>query len=281
MLKVLKTGFFTTLQDGGRFGFRDKGVPVSGCMDLMAYEQCNQLLENPQNAAILEITMQGPILEFAEPTFIVLTGANMSPLLNGTKIENHAIIKIQGGDVLEFGKLVSGFRCYLGIKDGFVADSILGSTSQFVPLTKASHLVQNEEVGYHPRLEFSPKISGMKPNNYFKETTLEVLKGPEFDLLKEKEIDLLLEQDFHIAKENNRMAYQLVETIASHSNSILTSATLPGTVQWTPAGKLIVLMRDGQTTGGYPRILQLRNEAISVLAQKKTNDKINFKLFYK
>ena len=74
------------------------------------------------------------------------------------------------------------------------------------------------------------------------------------------------------------MAYQLDETIDGHSISMLTSATLPGTVQFTPSGKLIILMKDGQTTGGYPRILQLTDKAISILAQKKSGDHFSFKL---
>ena len=74
------------------------------------------------------------------------------------------------------------------------------------------------------------------------------------------------------------MAYQLQETINGHQKSMLTSATLPGTVQLTPAGKLIILMKDGQTTGGYPRILQLTDTAIPILAQKKYGDQISFRL---
>jgi len=74
------------------------------------------------------------------------------------------------------------------------------------------------------------------------------------------------------------MAYQLQEKLSKNNHSITTSATLPGTIQLTPSGKLIVLMRDAQTTGGYPRILQLSEQAISVLAQKKTNDAVRFNL---
>jgi len=73
------------------------------------------------------------------------------------------------------------------------------------------------------------------------------------------------------------MAYQLDEAIEEHSISMLTSATLPGTVQLTSSGKLIVLMKDGQTTGGYPRILQLSDKAIAILAQKRTGAKVCFK----
>jgi allophanate hydrolase subunit 2 len=49
-------------------------------------------------------------------------------------------------------------------------------------------------------------------------------------------------------------------------------------VQLTPSGKIIVLMRDAGVTGGYPRILQLTEDSINQLAQKKTGDSISFQL---
>ena len=66
--------------------------------------------------------------------------------------------------------------------------------------------------------------------------------------------------------------------IENQLKPILTSGVLPGTVQLTPSGELIILMRDCQVTGGYPRVLQLTEEAINILAQKTTKDKIQFEL---
>ena len=122
-------------------------------------------------------------------------------------------------------------------------------------------------------------ISEIKIDSYFLEKVLEVSKGPEYDLLNDKQLEKIFGNDFSIAKENNRMAYQLAEAIQGHAKSMLTSATIPGTVQFTPSGKLIILMKDGQTTGGYPRILQLSDKAISILSQKKFGDMVSFKLF--
>ena len=59
---------------------------------------------------------------------------------------------------------------------------------------------------------------------------------------------------------------------------IWTAPTLPGTVQLTPDGTLIILMRDAQVTGGYPRILQLSDNALNLLAQKSTKDVVKFEL---
>ena len=76
------------------------------------------------------------------------------------------------------------------------------------------------------------------------------------------------------------MGYRLEEPIDNKFGSMLTSAVLPGTVQLTPSGKLIVLMRDCQVTGGYPRILQLTDDAINKLAQKTTNHTFKFKISF-
>jgi len=120
----------------------------------------------------------------------------------------------------------------------------------------------------------------MKLDSVLDDRELEVFRGPEFDQLTDRQLGKLFSNKFSIAKENNRMAYQLNEVIEGSTGSMLTSATLPGTVQLTPSGKLIVLMKDGQTTGGYPRILQLTDHSISILAQKRSGDPIHFVLKY-
>ena len=278
MLKVLKSGFYTTIQDEGRFGYRDKGVPVSGAMDVGAVRNANQLLENEENAAVLEITMTGPTLQFEEETFIVLAGAEMSATLNNTPISNYKIHKVNADDILSYGRLLQGFRGYLAIKDGFKTTEVLGSRSQYYPITKRGSLKDNAELEYIGCSSFQPKISELKAASLLDETILEVSKGPEFELLDDGQLQNLFFKEFTVAKENNRMGYQFNEKIKGHNRSMLTSATLPGTLQLTPSGRLIVLMKDGQTTGGYPRIAQLNDKAISVLAQKRSRDTVFFKL---
>ncbi|MFH6604016.1 biotin-dependent carboxyltransferase family protein [Maribacter algicola] len=278
MLKLLKSGFYTSVQDRGRFGYRDKGVPVSGAMDNQAFETANALLENDENDAVLEITMTGPTFEFEKNTFIVLTGASMSVTLNNSPVDNYKVLKIVPGDILSYGRLENGFRSYLAIKNGFKTEKVLGSRSQTKSITDSTYLRDRSTIRYEPCDTFVPKIPEIKINPYFDKEILEVAKGPEFEMLENRQLEKVFGSNFSVSKENNRMAYQLKETIAGHNRSMLTSATLPGTVQLTPAGKLIVLMKDGQTTGGYPRILQLTEDAISILAQKKLGDVISFRL---
>mgnify|MGYP001792419661 FL=1 len=278
MLKVLKSGFFTTLQDSGRFGFRNIGVPVSGVMDEIAVKKANILLENSPEDAVLEITMTGPTLMFDAPTYICLSGAFLSPTLNNTPIENYSVIKVEHGDILSYGRLENGFRSYLAVKGGFKGEEVLGSFSQYVPVTVSKRIKDGEEIEFDSVVHYEPVISNLKMENHFSGSNIEVFKGPEFDMLNDTQLKVIFTKDFTISEKNNRMAYQLTEKIEGYSKTLLTSGTLPGTVQLTPAGRLIILMKDGQTTGGYPRILQLSEASISNLAQKKFGDGITFRL---
>ena len=278
MLKVLKAGFYTTLQDLGRFGYRDKGVPVSGVMDIIVVRAANGLLENEDTASVLEITMTGPTLEFETDTYIAISGAEMSATLNNESISNYKVYKISAGDILSYGRLTKGFRGYLAVKDGFKSKEVLGSRSQYYPITSNSCLKDRAEVAYNEVSNFEPKMQQIKLQSFLEETVLEVSKGPEYGLLEQDHLNMLFFKEFSVAKDYNRMGYQFEEKIKGHKISMLTSATLPGTVQLTPSGKLIVLMKDGQTTGGYPRILQLSDTGISILAQKKFGDNVSLKL---
>ncbi|WP_394749166.1 5-oxoprolinase subunit C family protein [Spongiimicrobium salis] len=276
MLKLLKSGFFTTVQDTGRFHYRNNGVPISGAMDEISAKAINAILGNTMDAAVLEITMTGPILEFKEDTYICLGGAELSATLNNRPIRNYECYKIEKGDILSYGKLLKGFRGYLAVKGGFQTTVILGSRSFYNPITPNRCLKGQESLRYDRCIFHKPKLQLPEDLNFLEEQVLEVSKGPEYGLLSEQQLEELFSRDFSVAKENNRMAYQIEETITPHKHAILTSATLPGTIQLTPKGKLIALMKDGQTTGGYPRILQLSARAIAILAQKRAGDSIKF-----
>ncbi len=278
MLKVLKPGFFSTIQDNGRYGLLDKGVPVSGYMDAFSASKLNKLLENEKDSAMIEVTMTGPQLKFTQPTTICIGGATVSGTINNAPILNYKLYTINSGDIVSFGKLSKGFRAYIAIKGGFQTKKVLNSRSFFQPITQFGCIKKDDEIEYKGISSFKPKISELKIDSHLDKKILKVFRGPEFDLLNDKQLEEIFFQKFSVSKENNRMAYQIKETIPGLNYSMLTSATQPGTIQLTPAGKLIILMKDGQTTGGYPRVLQLSENAISILAQKKYGDKISFKL---
>jgi biotin-dependent carboxylase-like uncharacterized protein len=276
MLKVLKTGFYTSVQDRGRFHYRHFGVPVSGALDQNALKRANALLENDPGSPALEITMQGPQVEFTEQTFMVLSGAGLEATLEGESVEMDRVYPVPAGATLTCGHVQEGFRTYLSVKGGFLSEMKLGSRSQFYPVTSGRSLAGGAMVPYEPCEEFSPKLLKMSAPGYLKEYQLRVFPGPDFNLLRDSQVSQIFEMDFSLSKQHDRMACQLEPAIEGISTNVITSATLPGTVQLTPAGTLIILMRDGQTTGGYPRILQLNEVSLDIMGQKRFGDRIRF-----
>ncbi|WP_308992293.1 biotin-dependent carboxyltransferase family protein [Mariniflexile litorale] len=280
MVKVLAPGLYSSIQDLGRIGFQKYGVPYSGAMDVYSAALANHILGNNENDAVIEMTMTGAKLQFNSQTCVCISGAAMSPRINNNTIKHNKNIKINVGDVLSFGKLSKGFRCYLAVSGGFKTEEVMGSRSMYLGVTDQFKLYKNDTLLINENNSYTGiKNASVKVNNrYFTTKEIDVFKGPEFEFLSENEQAFLFKKEFTISKDNNRMAYQLSEPLENSLKPIITSAVLPGTVQLTPSGKLIILMRDCQTTGGYPRVLQLKESAINILAQKFTGGLINFKL---
>ncbi len=280
MLKVIKSGFYTTIQDTGRFGHSAYGVPVSGAMDSYSSQFANAILGNANDAALLEITMTGPTLHFLEPTIIAISGANFQPKLNDSPIKMNISISIKTNDIVSFGRVVCGFRAYIAIKNGFLSKTVLGSRSMYKPITSTSRVMNNDTLNYNSIANNQRTLNANVKYNkgIFENRILDVYKGPEFNSLPIEKQNQLLETSFSVSKRNSRMAYQLDPTFENNLEPILTAPVLPGTIQLTPSGQLIVLMRDCQTTGGYPRVLQLTEKAINFLSQKTTGNTLKFRL---
>ena len=278
MLEILHAGLYTSIQDLGRFGFRNYGVPISGVMDEYHAKLANLILGNDQNAAVLEMTLQGARMIFHEPTQIVICGADLSPKLNRALLRPNIPVNVSKGDQLDFGARKSGVRAYLAIKDGFLAKKVLGSRSFYDGITTKSRVQKGDYVPYLAKAKKIKSFANIAlQDELFNSNEISVYKGPEFDFLSKQQQRQLFEATFSIGL-NNRMAYQLNELIINKFPSIITSAVLPGTIQLTPSGKLIILMKDCQTTGGYPRILQLDEGSIGKLSQKHTRDELYFNM---
>ena len=277
-IKVLHPGLFSSIQDLGRSGFQKYGVPKSGGMDQYAMRICNLILGNSENSAVLEITMQGPHLKFEHPTSIAISGADLSAKINGNKIPMNEKVTVSAGDELKFGVPRSGFRAYLGIQGGFNSEEVLYSKSWYQGLTEYSRLQKGMNLYYSPEsLGESNTFSSLKIySDYIQSRTIEVYRGPEFNKLSKDQQKRLFDAEFTVEETSNRMAVQFREDLQNELAPIITGPVVTGTVQLTPSGKILALMRDAQTTGGYPRILQLSEKGIQVLSQKMPGEKITF-----
>jgi len=275
MIKVIQPGLFTTIQDGGRHGYRNIGIPTSGFMDQESAWAANKIVDNDREESLIEITLKGPTLLFNNNCTISITGGDFNPLINDMPIKMYESINVKLGDTLKINNTKNGARCYLAISGGIDVKSIFGSKSFLSNISESYYLRKGDEI----KISDNSNNKILNKNNLkFKlNRSMEVFKGPEFDLLSVKVKNMLFKNEFTI-RTNSRMAYNLEEKVQIGIKSIISSPVLPGSVQLTPSGKMIILHRDCQTTGGYPRILQLNKSSLNHLSQIKFNEKIKFSL---
>ncbi|MEY8848629.1 biotin-dependent carboxyltransferase family protein [Psychroserpens sp. XS_ASV72] len=279
MVEVLKSGLYDTIQDLGRFGVQEYGIPFSGAMDMLSAQMANKIIGNNAHDAVLEITLIGPWLKFHVDSIIAICGADLNAMINGIGIKLNTQVVVKNGDTLSFGKQQKGCRTYLAVKNGFQTEMVMNSRSMYKDVTPTSTVKKNDVL---PIQAFENK-TGLTNSSikikaiHFDSEIIEGYRGQEFSRLSETEQNSFLNTDYSISKDSNRMAYQFEQRISNTITPIITSAVLPGTIQLTPSGQLMVLMRDCQTTGGYPRIFQLTEESINKLSQKTVGQKIRFK----
>jgi len=279
MIKVISTGLYTTFQDLGRFKYRNLGVPLSGAMDQYSARLANRLVGNKPNATLLEITLVGPVLKFDVATQIAITGAGFSPTLNNVEIPLNTKVNVLENNILKFGLSAFGVRAYISIPGGFIAEEVMGSTSQYSGITKNKTLGKEDIFFIKSDIEKSITTASVKVSkSKFNDCEITVFKGPDFYLLPKEFQDKISHIELVVNSQSNRMAYMLESLENVSATEIITAPVQPGTVQLTPSGQCIVLMRDAQTTGGYARILQLTDQAMDLLSQKRSGEKIKFLL---
>lgn len=160
---------------------------------------------------------------------------------------------------------------------GLIVETWLGSVCHLWPYLNG--LLRRGEVLLHRPIDMKTLYCVVRPIRFDVEHKIVCSPGPEYHLLTTAQ-KKLLDQTFNISKDANTMGYRLQgrPIKPSYTTSIISSAVLPGTVQLLPNGQLVILMRDCQTTGGYPRILQIEEEGICELAQRRPGNSVQFSL---
>ncbi len=287
---VEKAGLYTTIQDLGRNGYQRYGVPVSGAMDTWAFQLANLLVQNPLNTPSLEITLIGPTLRFTKTMYISVCGADLSPTLNNVPIRIGKRILIKKGDVLRFGKPLSGCRAYIAFSGGLLVPNTLNSSSTYSPSEIGGKdgraLVAGDElfIDSHPSQVLVHDSNWFLSPMLFQYNTnqvIRIVKGKQWDWFTEEAHRIITEQKFFIQPNSDRMGYRVTSDLKltlTHSQELITEGTSIGTIQVPASGDPIILQADCQPTGGYPKIAHVISSDLRILAQKKPNEYIRFKI---
>ncbi|HZU90162.1 MAG TPA: biotin-dependent carboxyltransferase family protein, partial [Stellaceae bacterium] len=286
-LEVLAPGLCTTVQDLGRIGYQQLGVPVSGALDAVSLRLANAVLGNPPGMPGLEILFSGPRLKVAAERVRLAVGgpgarlavigepARTVPAWQSVSLAQGAVFRVVPGD--------RSACCYLAVEGGIAVPPVLGSAATYlraglggldgralrqgdlVPLALAAAPVRAEL-----RLGTPPDPGCDRP--------IRVVLGPQQDRFADEAIATLLGAEFRVSPNADRMGMRLDGPLLRHRAGwdIVSDAIATGAIQVPGSGRPVVLLADHQTTGGYPKIATVISADLPVLGRRRPGDGVRF-----
>jgi biotin-dependent carboxylase-like uncharacterized protein len=285
-LEIRTGGLLTTVQDSGRWGHQRDGVSVSGAMDRVAHRIANVLVGNESSAATLEVTMMGPEVTCLRDTVIAITGADLSPRLDGHPIPGYRALSLGAGATLSFGPRVRGARAYVAVAGGLDVPIVLGSRSTHTPSAlggvsgralRAGDRLAIRERGPLPSRQ--PQPSGPDAVSATGGARIRVLPGPQIERFPAEALARLTTTRFVVSTASSRMGYRLTgPAVPAPDGEMISDVTFPGALQVPPSGEPILLMADRQTTGGYAQLAIVISADLPLAGQLAPGDWIEFEL---
>jgi antagonist of KipI len=285
-ITIESPGFFSTIQDLGRFGYQKYGIPPSGAMDEFAFQTANILVGNERNAAGIEITFGNFIAQLNGTFEIAITGGDAEISLNYEKIKSWSTVYVKNGDILKIGKIRKGCRVYLGVSGGISVPKIFGSRSTYTRLKmggfRGRKLQKGDILEIGESSIFSISSTDVDPSILslvYSRKKARTILGPENKMFSKKIIERFFSSPYQITTQSDRMGYRLKgaslkSTKASHD--IISNGIVTGAIQVPTDGQPIIMMVEHQTVGGYAKIATVISSDIPLLAQMKAGDEVEF-----
>ncbi|WP_164742429.1 biotin-dependent carboxyltransferase family protein [Pseudidiomarina mangrovi] len=290
VLRVVSAGFYTSLQDFGRFGLLAAGITRGGPVDERAFLWANRLLDNHYNAAQLEITASACRLACLAETQVCVTGAASQVVINGEPQRSWQVLTLRAGDQLEIPPPQRGLRSYLAIRGGFSATPCQGSVATVRRDRRGGihgdgRLLADGEVLKAPL--FSVELPQRRPQQELlaalisqPSTPLQlgIIASGQYQQFSDSARQLLTNQTMRVSPAHDRMGVrlQVEQPIEWAGEQLISEPLAVGAIQIPPDGQPIVMLNDRQTLGGYPKIATLSWQARCLLAQAGSGTQLQF-----
>lgn len=262
--EVQSPGLHTTIQDLGRFGFQDQGVPTAGALDPVGLRLANAMVGNPAGMAGLEISYMGPTLRVTAASVRVAVAGEVRLTLTqagvSRPLESNRSWRLKRGDVLGIGAVAGAATAYLAVEGGFALDPVLGSLSTYVraglgplggrPLRTGTRLpLARDACGDGDDLGLA------RPFDYG-DGPIRVVLGPQDDAFTTQALATLATAEYRVGKDADRMGLRLDGPALDHraGADIPSDGLVSGCIQVPGNGAPIILLADHQTAGGYAKI---------------------------
>jgi 5-oxoprolinase (ATP-hydrolysing) subunit C len=274
---------FVTVQDRGRQGWRRFGVSGSGAMDPDQLAIANVLVGNPPQQAALEFAFAGGDWEVcAGQCRVAVAGGGFRVAIDGVPMPAFASTTLRRGQYIAIGAAADAVWGYLAVAGGFALPRQLGSLSTHVRSGVGGLDGRTVQAGDEVPLA-AERVAGRGERRILPPARstepIGLVLGPQLDRFTTEAVASLLGTEWRIGRHSDRMAYRLEGPPLAHraGHDIVSDGTVPGSIQVPGDGTPLVLMRDCQTTGGYPKIATVITADLPRLAQLRAGAALRFR----
>ncbi|MFE5592095.1 biotin-dependent carboxyltransferase family protein [Streptomyces sp. NPDC056549] len=276
---VVRAGALTTVQDLGRTGYAHLGVPRSGALDPAAGRLVNRLVGNPEDAAVLETTVDGCALRPRCAVTVAVGGAPCPVLVDGRPAAWGTTVRVGAGSVLEVGAAVRGLRSYVAFGGGIAVAPVLGSRSTDLlsglgpaPLAEGAVLPLGAATAARGSAD-APPWPG-PPD----ELVLRVRPGPRDDWFTGAALRTFTTRAYRVSPASNRIGLRVEGPALERAvpGELASEGMVLGAVQVPPDGRPVVFLADHPTTGGYPVVAVVREADLGAAAQAVPGTPVRF-----
>jgi allophanate hydrolase len=288
-IEVAAPGALATIQDLGRIGWRRFGVPRSGALDPALLRIANTLAGNAEGAAAIEFFVAGPTLKAAEaPVRLGLAGDFEATLQRTSgersRIDSWRSVTLLPGEQLRVGQ-TRGARAGVVAVHGLEVPATLGSASTYTRARFGGQGGRALAAGDKLKAASAPvktgapvaeRLLGRPPSPA--SGPIRVVPGPQSDYFDAAQIGAFFAAEYRVSADADRMGLRLQGPALVHraETEIVSDATVPGSIQVPGNGLPIVLLADGQTAGGYPKIGTVASADLARLALAPVGSSVRF-----
>lgn len=284
MITVLRMSGFATVQDDGRVGHGADAVPRSGAMDVDSLARANMLVGNPRGAAAIEWTLAGGSIEFGRSTVVAVAGAHAEVSRNGTPLPAGESVTFGTGDDLTVGRFVSGAFIYIAVGGGIDVPPVLGSRSTYLPAAFGGLAGRRLRAGDILRTASGDGGDATAVRSAVSRATgayrgsIRVVEGPDSSAFSTGFRECFWSSEFTLSRSSSRAGYRLDRQPDSdpEQRSLPSAPACIGAIQVPDGKSAIVLMPDGPTVGGYPKIGVVTSVDLVRLAQRTPGETVTF-----
>ena len=275
-LRVKEAGPGHSIQDHGRFGWRRFGISTAGAMDRMHLAIANRLVGNPPETAAIETLLSGCRLEVVGgPVLIAAAGPGLSLSIDGWPVPAGQSAEVSPGQMVALSPVRAGVYGYLAAAGGFALPPAMGSLSSHrrsglgPPPLQAGMTLPVHSPPILPAQLRLVRVPEHAPG------PIRFLWGPQEDWFAQDARAALKSAQCVIGQRSDRMGLFLDgPALVALAGSMVSDGVVPCSIQVPPSGTPVILMRDCQTTGGYPKIGTVISADLDRLAQMRPGEAV-------